>query len=55
MSETLRAALRGLTIAAGVIVTLLSVFAFRLADWPIWLAPACPRVAPCCAPASACP
>jgi signal transduction histidine kinase len=38
VSETLRAALRGLTIAAGVIVALLSVLSFRLADWPIYVA-----------------
>ena len=38
MSRTLRAALRGLTIAAGVIVALLSVLSFRLADWPIYAA-----------------
>ena len=38
MSGTLRAALRGLTIAAGVSVALLSVLAFRLADWPIYVA-----------------
>jgi signal transduction histidine kinase len=38
VSETLRAALRGLTIAAGVLVALLSVLAFRLADWPIYVA-----------------
>ncbi len=38
MSETLRAALRGLTIAAGAVVALLSILAFRLADWPIYVA-----------------
>src|SRR5215468_10913430 len=38
VSGTLRAALRGLTIAAGVIVALLSVLAFRLVDWPIYVA-----------------
>src|SRR5262249_2647136 len=38
VSQTLRAALRGLTIAAGVIVALLSVLSFRLADWPIYVA-----------------
>src|SRR4029077_10622410 len=38
MSPQLRAALRGLAIAAGVAVTLASLLAFRRADWPIYLA-----------------
>jgi signal transduction histidine kinase len=37
MSPQLRAALRGLAIAAGVAVTLASLLAFRRADWPIYL------------------
>src|SRR5262249_381373 len=38
VNEKLRAALRGLTIAAGLVVALLSVLSFRLADWPIYVA-----------------
>jgi len=34
----MRAALRGLTIAAGAVVAVLSVLSFRLADWPIYVA-----------------
>jgi signal transduction histidine kinase len=37
VSGTLRAALRVLTIAVGVVVTLLGLLAFRLADWPIYV------------------
>ena len=37
MSPTARAALRGVVIAAGVAVTVWSLLAFRLSDWPIYL------------------